>query len=65
MPHDTMTATSSSVFDSPDWPKSKSLSSLAINGIINDEDIFHSNKDKYPWLALDLGVGFLYKVPIC
>ena len=41
------------------------VSGNAINGIINAEDLFHSNNDYYPWLALDLGVGFLYKVPIC
>ena len=41
------------------------ISSNAINGIINTEDFFHSYNDTYPWLALDLGVGFLYKVHIC
>ena len=61
MPHDTMTATSSSlelVYQPND------VSSNAINGIINAEDLFHSDKEYYPWLALDLGVGFLYKVCI-
>ena len=64
MPHDTMTATSSSV-ESVYWAHVNVDGSNAINGIINAEDLFHSNDDYYPWLALDLGVGFLYKVPIC
>ena len=40
------------------------VSGNAINGIIDTEDMFNSNEDNYPWLALDLGVGFLYKVPV-
>ena len=39
------------------------ISSNAVNGII--DDAFSSRSDYYPWLALDLGVGFLYKVPGC
>ena len=31
---------------------------MAINGKTND--MFHSNNEKYPWLAIDL--GFYYKV---
>ena len=43
------------------------MGSNAIDGIMDSEeqeDLFHSNADEYPWLALDLGVGFLYKVPV-
>ena len=39
------------------------ISSNAVNGII--DDVFSTKKgDYYPWLALDLGDGFLYKVSV-
>ena len=38
------------------------ISSNAINGIQDETDMFMSYEAKYPWLSLDLGVGFLYKV---
>ena len=38
------------------------ISSNAVNGII--DDVFSTKGDYYPWLALDLGGGFLYKVSV-
>ena len=32
----------------------------AINGNLGEWDLFHSENEKYPWLAID--VGFFYKV---
>ena len=39
------------------------VSSNAVNGIYNDW--FTTKADYFPWLALNLGGGFLYKVPVC
>ena len=41
------------------------ISSNAVNGIIDDVFSTRFLVNYYPWLALDLGVGFLYKVPVC
>ena len=55
-----VTATASSTFDNDNWGPAE----MAINGILNAgsdyDDMFNSDNDNYPWLAIDL--GFYYKV---
>ena len=53
-----MTATGSSFLDGSQWDWD-----MAINGIQDGsdyDDLFHSEGENYPWLAIDL--GFFYKV---
>ena len=40
------------------------FSSITIDGITDVEDQFSSQGEDYPWLLLDLGVEFLYKVSV-
>ena len=55
-----MTATASSFVDCSYWGHTCQIH-MAINGIQDtDEDLFHSDAENYPWLAIDL--GFFYKV---
>jgi len=55
-----MTATASSTFVDNNFGPAE----MAINGILNAvsdyDDMFNSDNDNYPWLAIDL--GFYYKV---
>ena len=57
-----MTATASSFKDGSQWGFDWQID-MAINGIQDGrdyDDLFHSNGENYPWLAIDL--GFFYKV---
>ena len=55
-----MTATASSTYVDDKYGPAE----MAINGILNAgsdyDDMFNSNNDNYPWLAVDL--GYYYKV---
>ena len=57
-----MTATASSFSDGSQWGFDWQID-MAINGIQDGsdyDDLFHSNGENFPWLAIDL--GFFYKV---